>query len=286
MKILVCDPIGQDGIDYLKNKGYELIVDQSMIADVDGLIVRGRTKVTKDVINSAKNLKVIARSGTGLDNIDLAVAKEKNISVVNAPGANAESVAEHTIGFMLALARNLVPTVTTLTSGVWAKSDFRGMELMGKTLGIIGMGHIGKRVAELGRAFGMHILEYVRGGALSDILTNSDFVSLHLPLTDLTRGLMGAREFSEMKKTAFFINTSRGAIVDETALVSALKSGTIAGAALDVYAIEPLPPESELLKLPNVLVTPHVAAVSREGENRVSREIAEKIDRILKGNHD
>jgi len=291
MKILVCDPVGQDGLDFLTSKGHEVVVLPDITAeklletvgDVHGLIVRGRTKVTKEVIAAAGQLKVIGRSGTGVDNIDLPAAQEKKIVVVNAPGANAESVAEHAFAFMLALARNLLPTVTTLKSGVWAKTDFRGMELKGKTLGVLGYGHIGKRVAELGRAFGMEVLVYAKGDDLEAFLVRADIVSLHVPLTDETRGMIGAKELGYMKKTAYLVNTARGAIVDETALIGALKTGTIAGAALDVYATEPLSSSSELLALPNVIVTPHVAADSREGENRASSMIAEDIDVVLSG---
>lgn len=291
MRVLVSDRVGQDGIDFLKSKGHEVIFLPDItpeqlvekVVDADALIVRGRTKVTKEVIAAAKQLKVIARSGTGVDNIDIATANEKKITVVNAPGANAESVAEHTFAFMLALARNLVPAANTLKSGVWAKSDFRGMELKGKTLGVLGFGHIGKRVAELAKAFGMNVVVYAKGDSLEKFLADVDIVSLHVPLTDQTRGMIGATELGYMKKTAFLINTARGPIVDEAALINALKNGVIAGAALDVYTTEPLSPESELLKLPNVILTPHVAADSREGENRASTMIAEDSHRVLMG---
>lgn len=279
MNIKIFDPIGQDGIDYLVGKGY-VIVDS--IKDADAFIVRGKTKVIKELIAQAKHLKVIARSGTGVDNIDLTAAKERGIVVVNAPGANTESVAEHVFSFMLALARNLVPTVTTFKSGAWAKSDFRGMELMGKTLGIVGFGHIGKRVAELGKAFGMEVIIQVKGDSLDPVLS-ADFVSLHVPLTAKTRGMIGTSELVKMKKTAYLINTARGALVDEQALVVALQNGTIAGAALDVFTTEPLPSESDMLKLRNILVTPHVAANSRESENRASLMVAIDVDRVLQG---
>lgn len=280
MKIFVCDPVGPDGIDYLKEKGHEMVDD---IAVADAFIVRGKTKVTKEMMAMAKNLKVIARSGTGVDNIDLVAARKKNIVVVNAPGANAESVAEHTLAFMLALARSLVPAVNTLKSGIWAKSDFRGMELSGKTLVVLGAGHIGLRVAELGRAFGMEVLVFTRGDVLGDMLPKADFITIHLPLNDETRGMIGAGEFSRMKTTAYLINTARGALIDEQALVLALKNGVIAGAALDVFTKEPLSSESELLKLENVILTPHVAADSREGENRASMMIAQDVDAVLQG---
>ncbi len=298
MRVLICDRVGQDGIDFLKSKGYDVVFLPEITAeellrevpDADAVIVRGRTKISKAVIEAGGKLKVIARSGTGVDNIDLTAAKEKKIVVVNAPGANAESVAEHVFAFMLALARNLIPAVNTLKSGTWAKSDFHGMELKGKTLGVVGFGHIGSRVAQLGAAFGMDVLVYShkppgvgRQTDLPALLSASDMVSLHVPLTDETKGMIGAREFGLMKKTAYLINTSRGAVVDEKALGVALKNHVIAGAALDVYTSEPLSPESELLKLDTVITTPHVAADSREGENRASRMIAEDVDLVLTG---
>ncbi len=297
MRILVCDPVGEDGISYLKKNGHEIISQpditpedlMSAVGDVDALIVRGRTKVTHEIIENGQKLKVIARSGTGVDNIDVAAAGEHGIVVVNAPGANAESVAEHAMSFMLAFARNLVPTVNTLKSGKWSKFDFHGMELKGKTLGIVGFGHIGSRVAALGAAFGMRVIvfshkapENQEAVSLSQLLSESDFVSLHVPLTDETEGFIGVKELASMKKTAFLINTSRGAVVDENALVHALKTGQIRGAALDVYTSEPLSPESPLLRLSNVLLTPHVAADSSEGENRASLLIAHDIDRVSK----
>lgn len=280
MKIVISDPIGEDGIVYLKQKGHEII---DSIAEADALIVRGKTKVTKEVIATAKNLKVIARSGTGVDNIDLTAAKERGIVVVNAPGANAQSVAEHTFALILALTRNLVPTVNKLKSGTWAKSEFSGMELSGKTLGVLGFGHIGKRVAELGRVFGMKIIVHKRGDAIEGVLRQSDIVTIHLPLNDQTQGLIGIKELSMMKKTAFLINTARGAIVDEAMLITALNNKTIAAAALDVYTKEPLASESELLTMNNVVVTPHVAADSREGENRASLMVAKDVDAVLQG---
>lgn len=289
-KILICDPIGQDGIGYLQEKGYEVVhrpditPEQVLVAvsDVDALMVRSRTKVTAEVIRAANRMKVIARSGTGTDNIDKVAAKERGIVVVNAPGANAESVAEHVFAFLLALARSLVPAVNTLKSGTWAKSDFSGMEIKNKSLGIIGFGYIGKRVAELGNAFGMETIIHPKGEPLDAVLS-ADFVSLHVPLTDQTRGMIGASELEKMKKSAFLINTARGALIDESALISALQTGDIAGAALDVFATEPISPESELLTLKNVIVTPHVAADSRESENRASLMVAKDVDHVLQG---
>ncbi len=297
-KILISDPIGEDGIVYLKQKGHTVVLEPditpdellSAISDVSALIVRGRTKVTHEVIESGPNLKVIARSGTGVDNVDLAAASEHGVIVVNAPGANAESVAEHTMALILALSRSIVSTVLSMRSGKWAKDAYRGMELKGKTLGVVGFGTIGPRVAELGTAFGMEVVvcshkppSIGRSVSLQELLAISDIVSLHIPLTQETRGLIGKKELDVMKKSACLINTSRGAVVDEKALTEALKESRISGAALDVYETEPLPSDSPLLALPNVITTPHVAAMSPESENRASLMVAEDVDRVLTG---
>lgn len=291
MKILVCDKIGEPGLTFLRQKGYEVLFRPDITADelpsaaasMDALVVRGRTKVTKAVIDAAKKLKVIARSGTGVDNIDRVEAAKRGIVVVNAPGANSESVAEHVIAFMLLLTRGLLPIVNQFKTGQWRKSSFSASELKGKTLGIIGLGHVGSRVSELAEAFGMNVLFYRRGDKLMSVLPQCDFVSLHVPLTDETRGMISAPEFGMMKKTAYLINTARGAVVDEQALIVALKEGTIAGAALDVYTVEPLPAGSPLHSLDNAILTPHVGADSREAEDRASTIIAEDIDRVLTG---
>lgn len=281
MKILITDPIGQEGIDFLKNKGYEISESDGVLADADAIIVRGRTKVSKEFISQTTRLKVIGRSGTGVDTIDVAAATQKNIVVVNAPGANAQTVAEHTMALMLAVSRHIVPTVNSLKAGKWEKASYHGMELYGKTLGVLGMGHIGSRVAKLAEAFGMNVLPYIRGEDLLAVLKQSDIVSIHLPLTDETRGCIGQREFSSMKKTAILINTARGAIVQQDVLVAALQQGTIAAAALDVYEKEPIPSDSPLLPLPNVILTPHVGADSPESENRASLSVAQDIHRVL-----
>lgn len=271
MKIFIADPITKAGIDYLKNKGHEIVDTQ----DADALLVRSKTKVTKEMIDSFPNLKVIGRAGVGLDNIDCIAAKEKEIEVVNAPGSNAESVAEHAIALILALSRNIPNVALSMRAGKWEKSSYRGMELMGKTLGIIGYGHVGKRVGELAAAFGMKLMIYVKEDPLDMILAESDFLTIHATLNEKTRGMIGATELSKMKKTAYLINTARGAVVDENALIAALKNGTIAGAALDVFAMEPT--HSELLTLKNVICTPHVASVSPESGNRASVMVAEAV---------
>ncbi len=304
--ILIADQIHPSGIAYLKSQGCSVteqfeITPEELAASIslyDGLIVRSRTKVTKDVIENGKKLKVIGRAGTGVDSIDVETAKAHGIIVINAKGANAQAVVEHTIAFMLMLVRNMVGVSTALSAGKWEKRTYMAMELQGKTLGVIGFGAIGSRVAEVARAFGMTIVVYSRdsdekrkyiqrvGGRLvllDELLRVSDIVTTHVSLSSETKHLLGSKEFALMKKTAYFINTARGEIIDEAALVKVLQDGSIAGAALDVYESEPLPAESPLRSLPNVLLTPHIASISREGAERVSRMIAEDCIRVLQG---
>lgn len=293
MKIFVSDPIGQSGLEYLKKCGYAVSYEPTIsatdllakISTYDVLIVRSRTRVTQTLLEHASNLKIIARSGAGVDTIDVASAIKRNIVVVNAPGSNAEAVAEHTMALMLALARDIVQTSNTLSGGIWSKATYRGMELKGKTLGVVGFGSIGKRVAELAHAFGMNILECNRSATISleRILSQSDIITLHVPLNAETSGMIGDKEFALMKPISYLINTSRGAIVDEAALINALSKGLLAGAALDVFETEPLSRTSLLCSMNNVILTPHVAANSKESEERASIMIADDIDRVLQG---
>ena len=283
MNIVTCDPVGQSGIELLKKLGHVISTD---VSQADVLIVRSRTKVTKELIDSAPKLKIIARAGSGTDTIDVAYAQSKGIRVINAPGANAQSVAEHTIALMLSLSRDIVNTSIVLKQGKWTKSTYRGFELCGKTLGIVGFGHVGKHVAEIATAIGMNVTVFSRSrqdAPLRELLEKSDVVSLHVSLSKETEGMIGKNEFALMKPTAVLINTSRGSVIDEMELIDALQQNTIAGAALDVYNNEPLDPNSPLCRLPNVILTPHVASVSPESEENASMMIASEIDRILKG---
>jgi D-3-phosphoglycerate dehydrogenase / 2-oxoglutarate reductase len=307
-KILIADEIHACGTPYLKENGHEVIEKFTItpdellheISSYEGLIVRSRTKVTADVIAAGKRLKVIARAGSGVDNIDVSAATNRGITVVNAAGANAEAVAEHTFGLIIALARNLVPVSSALSKGQWEKKTYEAMELEGKTLGIVGLGKIGLRVARFGWAFGMNVVVHSRttnteekkkdlhaiGGKFipfDELLEVSDFVSIHVPLTPETRHLMDARAFTKMKRTAYLINTARGEVVDESALVSALTDEAIAGAGLDVFAEEPVSATNPLLAFSNVIVTPHIASMSHEGTLRISTMIAEDVVRVLKG---
>ena len=307
MNVLVSDPIGQSGLEYLKKCGYDVTYNptisptelEKVISAFDALIVRSRTHVTKELIAKATQLKVIARSGVGVDSIDVVAATEKQIPVVNAPGANAEAVAEHTLSLMLALARDLVQTSQQMIAGDWPKSTYRGMELKGKTVGIVGFGSIGARVAELCVALGMSVLIVTRNPSderkaimdslhaslveLPTLVKESDIITLHVSLSDQTRGLFNATHIAQMKPISYLINTSRGAVLDEGALITALSNGSLAGAALDVFESEPLSRTSILRSFPNVILTPHVAANSKESEERASLMIADDIDRVLQG---
>ena len=303
MKVLVCDPIHEDGIKILKDAGFEIDISPEIsyeelkgkVRDYDVLVVRSRTKVTREIIEAGEKLKVVGRAGAGIDNIDVEAAKEKGVKVLNTPEAPAIAVAELTIGLLLSLARQIPRADSSMKEGRWAKKEFRGWQLNGKTLGVIGLGHIGEKVARLAKAFGMKILitkrtppspeilkeleaEFV---SLDELLRRSDVVSLHVPLTPQTYHMIGDREIRLMKDGAFLINTSRGAVVDEKALLNALKSGKLGGAALDVYEVEP-PKDYSLMKLPNVVCTPHIGAQTVEAQRAASTLLAQKIVNALK----
>jgi len=301
MKILVSDALHEAGIELLRKVadvevatglGDEQLIEK--IRSADALLVRSKTKVTKNVIQAAKKLKVIGRAGVGVDNIDLEAATKRGIVVVNAPEASSITVAEHTIGLMLAIARKIPFADASLKSGKWEKKKFLGIELRGKTLGVIGFGRIGSQVVAKAKAFGMQILVYdpyiseklakdlgAKITDLEELIKNSDFITLHVPLTEQTRGMIGKREIEKMKKGTFIINCARGGIVDEKALYEGLKSGKIAGVALDVFEKEP-PLESPLLKLDNVIVTPHLGASTEEAQKYASIIACEEVMRVLK----
>ncbi len=301
VKVLVSDKIHEDGLKLIREfaevevatglKPEELL---ERIKDKDVMVVRSATKVTADVIEAGKQLKVIARAGAGLDNIDLEAARSKGIHVVNAPEAPATAVSELVFAYMLSFARNIIRADSGTRLGKWEKKELVGTELKGKTLGIIGTGHIGREVGFRAVAFKMKLLlhdvvqdrEFAKqtGGkyvSLEDLLRGSDYVTLHIPLSPKTRHIIGKRELSMMKPTAVLINTSRGAIVDEGALVEALHEKKIGGACLDVYTDEPLR-ESPLFSLPNVILTPHIGASTVEAQREASIIIARKIREIIK----
>ncbi|HHF08304.1 MAG TPA: hydroxyacid dehydrogenase, partial [Kosmotoga arenicorallina] len=265
------------------------------IGDVEFLVVRSATKVTSDVLNAGKMLKVVGRAGTGLDNIDVETAKKLGIKVYNTPGANAISVAELTLGLLLALVRHIPRGTQGLKEGKWEKKALKGNEIFEKTLGIVGFGAIGKEVAKRAAAFGMKIIAYdpfvketelpVRlTEELNDLLKEADVITLHLPLTENTKHFIGESEFSNMKDGVIIINAARGGIVDEQALYNALISGKISGAALDVFEVEPPIDElrRKLLGLDNVIATPHVGASTHEGQARVGMLMAKRLIEVAK----
>ncbi len=263
--------------------------------DYDALIVRGRTKVTREVFAAAKNLKVVGRSGVGVDNIDLNAAKQSKVTVVNAPIATTRAVAELTMGFIFALAREIPRADASMKQGQWLKKDLEGMELEGKTLGIVGMGRIGSSVAKMATAMGMRILAYdpllseenihSAGGQACDfeeLLKESDFIDIHTPLSDSTRNMFNEKIFTQMKKGVRIICAARGGIIDENALLAALNSGQVAGAALDVFSTEP-PGESELIRHPHIIVTPHIGGQTVEAQVRAAADISSEVLAALRG---
>ena len=256
------------------------------LPDADALIVRSGTRVDAEVLDRAPGLRVVARAGVGLDNIDTDTARARGITVLNAPDSNTVSVAELTVALIVASVRHLNAGVRSLANGEWRRTELTGVELAGRTLGIVGYGRVGRQVARRLAAFDMHILVHdpyadtlgddVHPTGLDELLTASDVVTLHLPKTPRTAGLIGARELSLMKPTAHLVNAARGGIVDETALHRALRDGRLAGAALDVFATEP-PGTSPLLALPNVVAVPHLGASTHDAQLRAGQEVVRKV---------
>ena len=302
MKVLVADPISKEGIDILRSyaqvdikpglKPEELI---STIGDYEALIVRSQTKVSAKVIEAGKRLQVIARAGVGVDNIDVEEATRYGIMVVNAPTANTVSAAEHTIALILALARNIPQANAVLKSGVWRRSDFLGTEVRDKTLGIIGLGKVGSEVARRARGLEMKLIAYdpfisveyannlqVKLVPLEQLLKESDFITLHLPLTASTKRLLKAKELALVKPTARIINCSRGGLIDEEALAKAVKEKRVAGAAIDVFPTEPTT-ESVLFEEDNIIVTPHLGASTTEAQATAAKDVAKQIIDVFKG---
>jgi len=292
-KILICDRIADEGIRLMEEKGYQVTKGWNLpktelpkiVGEYDALIVRSATKVKADLIANAKKLKVIGRAGEGLDNIDLEKAREMDIAVVNTPHVSAMSVAELTIAHLLALARGIVEGTLTLREGKWAKEELMGVEVNGKTLGIIGCGSIGKTVERLALALGMKVLGvdacvYDRFVPLDEMLHEADFITIHVPLTPHTRHMLSTKEFNMMKNGVMLIDCSRGGVVDQEALYQALVSGKVKAAAVDVFEEEP-PKNSKLLTLRNVYATPHIGAQTQEAQLRASIQIAKKVIEAL-----
>lgn len=297
-RVLICDSIDKIGVEILTKAG--MIVDyqpeisfeklQSLVNGYDVLVVRSRTTVSKEVIEKGNSLKVIARVGVGLDNIDTNYAKSKNIEVINAQEAAINAVSELVIGSMISLARLIPFAHSELSKGNWIKKSLIGTELSGKYLGIVGVGNIGRNVGRIARALRMNIIgydiypisrEYINevgmiNTDLNTLVESSDFITIHVPLSSDTYHLFDGNLLSRMKKSSYLINTSRGGIVDETALYDFLKDQKIAGAGLDVFEVEP-PVDKKFLEMPNVLCTPHIGAQTKEAQELAARVIAEKL---------
>ena len=285
---------GDPRFEVLIATGWEPERLQEAMTRAQGLIVRSSTQVTRKLLEASPNLRVVGRAGVGVDNIDLRVATERGIPVINAPEGNTASVAELAISLMLTVARKVVWADRSMQAGDWARSRFSGIELRGKTLSLLGAGRIGAAVANRARAFGMHVIAFdpyvtedhanelkVERVPLAEALTRGDVISLHVPLTSGTEGMIGRRELRSMKPTAILVNTARGGVVDEKALVEALDAGEIGGAALDVFGTEPLPEQSRLRGAPNLVLTPHLGAATAEGQQLVASEIAQGIREVL-----
>lgn len=294
MKLLISDAIDKSALNWLHSQKIEFeyspeIDEEKLLKEIfkyEGLVVRSRTKVTKGVIEKGTKLKAIGRVGTGVDNIDLKSAYEKQIKVVNAKGANSQAVAEHTIGLMLALLRKYRRGFSSMEKGLWDKKNLKGEELRAKTIGVLGSGDVGGKVIELLKAFGAKVLVFNRGSTskyLEEIFRSADIVTIHLSLNEETEGLVNKKLLSLLKPSAYLINTSRGKIIDEPSLVKILKAGKIAGAALDVFDEEPLSKASELRKLDKVILTPHIGAATKEAFKQASLLLVEDIVRAIKG---
>ena len=301
-KILVSDPLGAEGIELLRAKA-DVSVKTGMrpdelldaVGDYDALIVRSETKVTREIIEAGSRLRVIARAGIGVDNINIDAATSAGIAVVNAPTGNTVAAAEHTMALMLALSRNIPDAHQSLRSGEWRRRDFMGIEVRDKTLGICGLGRVGSEVARRAQAFGMRLVgfdpfvapDYARRIGvellpLDRLLAESDFVTLHTPLTSTTRRMIGRNEIANIKPGCRLINVARGELVDEASLLEGLESGRLAGVALDVFDKEP-PESGPLLDHPKVVVTPHLGASTEEAQRQVSIEAAEQVLAVLSG---
>jgi len=302
--VLICDQVNPILKQVLEKNGlkvtYESEITPEQVAEKIGnfevVVVRSRTKMTRELIEKADKCKIIARVGIGLDNIDLDAAKEKNIRVINAVEGAITAVAELVIGLMISMAREIPRADREIRNGNWIKKELMGTELKGKYLGIVGLGNIGKRLGRLARALNMNIIGYdvvpiddefskevgLMKADLDTLLSSADYVSFHVPLLDSTRHMINAEKLKMMKNTARIINTARGGVIDEEALYNSLKDGNIAGAALDVFEVEPAT-ENKLITLPNFVATPHMGAQTKEAQLLAANVIAEKIIQVLRG---
>lgn len=301
-KVLITDGLSDKGLEILKtgaqvdNKPDISADDLLKVAgDYDAMVVRGRTKVNAAVFEAAMKLKVVGRAGVGVDNIDLTAARSHDVTVVNSPKATSLAVAELALGMMFALARNLPNADATMKQGQWIKKQLKGIELNGKTLGIVGMGNIGTALASRAAGLGMKVLGFdslvpaeeikkrlAEPVTLAELYARSDFISFHLPLTPESRGMVDGQTFAQMKRGVRIIDAARGGILDETALLAALETGQVAAAALDVYTTEP-PGLTALVAHPNVVATPHIGAQTKEAQDRAAEDIATEVLAALRG---
>lgn len=301
-RVLVAEPIAPEGVRELRSyPGIEVVERSGLtpdelrraVARCAGLLVRSQTAVTRAVIEAATELRVIGRAGAGVDNIDVAAATARGVLVMNTPGANAQAAAELTVGLMFALARRIPAADASVKAGRWERSRFRGTQLLGKSLGIVGIGNVGRLVARSAAGLGMRVIAhdpYVTPQAAAGygiglapfaaLLAESDFISVHVPLTSESRGLIGGAEIARMKRGVYLLNCSRGGVIDEVALLAALEQGTVAGAALDVYSREP-PVDLAVVRHPRVVATPHLGALTLEAQLNVAHMAANRIGRFL-----
>jgi D-3-phosphoglycerate dehydrogenase len=301
MKVLVAEPLDPAGIARLRDAGHEVVECAGLagsalaeaLRDVQALLVRGGTRVTEEVLRGAPTLKLVVRVGTGFDHVDLVAARERGVQVADTPLADVVPVAEHTFALLLALERHLTRADADVRQGLWPHSQYVGRELYGGVLGLVGFGLVGREVAWRARAFGMDVCwsdalldlspagyEWTRRATLEELLPQADVLSLHVPLTRATRGLIGARELARLNPGAVLVNCAHGGVLDERALGDALAGGHLRGAALDVFAAEP-PGESPLLALPNVVLTPHLGASTAEARRRAGLEAAAIVIEVL-----
>ncbi|MGH7994107.1 MAG: phosphoglycerate dehydrogenase [Limisphaerales bacterium] len=305
MKIVVCDPISPKGIELLQQRPeFEVVVLPKrlpepellpVVADAVALLVRSETKVTRKVIEAAPKLRVVGRAGVGVDNVDIAAATQHGTVVMNTPGGNTVTTAELSFAMLLALARKVPQAHTSMAAGKWDRKLFQGMELLGKTLGILGMGRIGSEVAKRAKAFGMRVIAYDPyltedraravgaefADSVDDVYRVADFITVHMPVTPETKHMLNAAAFSKMKPGVRLVNCARGEIIAENDLIAALESGKVAGAALDVFAVEPLPADHPYRKQPNVILTPHLGASTQEAQEKCGIEVAEVVTAYL-----
>lgn len=293
MRVLICDPISERALEYFSKNNVDVIFKPqisakeliSEIKEFDAIMVRSRTKVIADVINKGKKLKIIARIGSGFDNIDIKECRKQGIVVLNAPDANSQSVAELTIALIISLLRKADIGFISMKEGKWLKNEIWGNELYGKTVGVFGYGFVGQKVVQLLSAFKCKILIYslnYQNCELPELFSNSDIVTIHITLNKSTKGIIDVNLLSKMKKNAYLVNISRGEIIKEDDLYNLLKNEKIAGAALDVFWNEPLPKDSKWRKLSNVILTPHLGAATVDALDRAGITVAEDIVRIKK----